>query len=118
MCRRDLSGDWGFVGILDAGRKENIMTYTVLDPTNEPIRMTFRPAPRPETLKGLTLGLIDNGKKNSDYLVKKIGTRLRALYGLGGEIHVRKPSPSHAISDDVAAELAGKADLVVAGIGD
>ena len=131
MCRRDLSGDRGSVGILDAGRadsvnvanattagKENIMTYTVLDPTNEPIRTTFKPAPRPETLKGLTLGLIDNGKKNSDYLVKKIGHRLRALYGLSGDIHVRKPSPSHAIPEDMAEELAGKVDLVVAGIGD
>lgn len=94
------------------------MTYTVLDPTNEPIRTTFEPAPRPEILKGLTLGLIDNGKKNSDYLVKKIGHRLRELYGLSGDIHVRKPSPSHAIPRDMAEELAGKVDLVVAGIGD
>ena len=94
------------------------MTCIVLDPTNAPIRTTFKPAPRPETLKGLTLGLIDNGKKNSDYLVKKIGERLRALYGLTGAIHVRKPSPSHAIPDDAATDLAGKVDLVVAGIGD
>jgi len=94
------------------------MTYTVLDPTNEPIRTTFKLAPRPETLKGLTLGLIDNGKKNSDYLVKKIGTRLRELYGLTEDIHVRKPSPSHAIPQDMAEELAGRVDLVVAGIGD
>ena len=94
------------------------MSCIVLDPTNGPIRTTFKPAPRPETLKGLTLGLVDNGKKNSDYLVKKIGARLRALYGLGGEIHVRKPSPSHAIPQDVAEELSGKVDLVVAGIGD
>ena len=118
MCRRDLSGDRGSVGIPGAGRKKNIMTYTVLDPTNEPIRTTFKPAPRPETLKGLTLGLIDNGKKNSDYLVKKIGHRLRELYGLSGDIHVRKPSPSHAIPQDMAEALAGKVDLVVAGIGD
>ncbi len=94
------------------------MTYTVLDPTNGPVRTTFKPAPRPESLKGLTLGLIDNGKKNSDYLVKKIGARLRELYGLGGEILVRKPSPSHAIPQDIAEDLAGKVDLVVAGIGD
>ena len=94
------------------------MTYTVLDPTNVPIRTTFKSAPRPETLKGLTLGLIDNGKKNSDYLVKKIGDRLRELYGLSGNIHVRKPSPSHAIPQDAALDLAGKVDLVVAGIGD
>ena len=94
------------------------MTYIVLDPTNEPVKTTFRKAPRPKTLKGLRLGLIDNGKKNSDYLVKKIGERLQALHGLGEEILVRKPSPSHAIPDDMAEALAGKVDLVVAGIGD
>ena len=94
------------------------MTFTVLDPTNEPVETTFEKAPRPESLKGLRLGLIDNGKKNSDYLVKKIGHRLRELYGLSDDIHVRKPSPSHAIPQDMAEELAGKVDLVVAGIGD
>ena len=113
-----MSGDRGSVGIPGAGRKEDIMTYTVLDPTNGPIGSTFEPAPRPETLKGLTLGLIDNGKKNSDYLVKKIEHRLRERYGLGGGIHVRKPSPSHAIPQDMAEDLAGKVDMVVAGIGD
>ncbi|MCP4578882.1 MAG: hypothetical protein GY846_21605 [Deltaproteobacteria bacterium] len=94
------------------------MTYIVLDPTNEPVKTTFTKAPRPETLKGLRLGLIDNGKKNSDYLVKKIGGRLRELYGLSGDVLVRKPSPSHAIPLDMAEALAGKVDLVVAGIGD
>ena len=94
------------------------MTFTVLDPTNEPVKTSFKKARRPEALKGLRLGLIDNGKKNSDYLVKKIAERLRALYGIGEEILVRKPSPSHAIPGDMAEELVGKVDLVVAGIGD
>jgi hypothetical protein len=94
------------------------MTYIVLDPTNEPVKTTFRKARRPETLEGLRLGLIDNGKKNSDYLVKKISDRLRALHGLSGDILVRKPSPSHAIPLDMAETLAEKVDLVVAGIGD
>mgnify|MGYP006971707778 CR=1 FL=1 len=94
------------------------MTITVLDPTNKPIETAFEMAPRPESLKGLTLGLIDNGKKNSDYLVKKIGDRLRELHGLEGGIHVRKPSPSHAIPEDAAKELAEKSNLVLAGIGD
>ena len=94
------------------------MGITVLDPTNEPIKTAFEMAPRPENLKGLTLGLIDNGKKNSDYLVKKIANRLEELYGLKGGIKVKKPSPSHAVPEDAARELAEKSDLVLAGIGD
>ena len=57
-------------------------------------------------------------RRNSDYLVKKFGHRLQDLYGISGDIHVRKPSPSHAIPEDMAEDLAGKVDLVVAGIGD
>lgn len=94
------------------------MTLTVLDPTNEPVKTSFQMAPRPESIRGLTLGLIDNSKKNSDYLVKRIGGRLRDLYELGEDIIVRKPSPSHAIPQDAAEELAERVDLVVAGIGD
>jgi hypothetical protein len=94
------------------------MTITVLDPTNEPVKTSFKMAWRPESLAGLTLGLIDNGKKNSDYLVKKISGRLRELYELGGDILVRKPSPSHAIPVDAAENLAERVDVAVAGIGD
>ena len=94
------------------------MTITVLDPTNEPVKTAFDMAPRPEGLEGLTLGLIDNGKKNSDYLVKKIAAMLNARYGVKIGRHVRKPSPSHGIAEDSAAELAREAHLVLAGIGD
>ena len=94
------------------------MTITVLAPTNQPVQTAFEMAPRPASLKGLTLGLIDNGKRNSDYVVKSVGRRLKEGYGLKGEIHVRKPSPSHAVPEDAARELAEKAQLIVAGIGD
>ncbi len=94
------------------------MPITVLDPTNEPIKAAFDMAPRPEGLKNLTLGFIDNGKKNSDYLVKKIGTLLKERHGVKTGRHVRKPSPSHGIAEDLATDLAKQADLVLAGIGD
>lgn len=94
------------------------MPTTVLDPTNEPIKATFDMAPRPEGLEGLTLGLIDNSKKNSDYLVKKIAEMLEERHGVLIGRCARKPSPSHGIREDAAAELAKEVDLVVAGIGD
>ena len=94
------------------------MPITVLDPTNEPIKAAFDMAPRPERLRNLTLGLIDNSKKNSDYLVKKIGALLKERHGLKTGRHVRKPSPSHGIAGDQAADLARHVDLVLAGIGD
>lgn len=94
------------------------MAITVLDPTNEPIKTTFDMAPRPNRLEGLTLGLIDNSKKNSDYLVEKIAAMLKERHGMKNGRCVRKPSPSHGIPQEAAADLAEQVDLVVAGIGD
>ena len=94
------------------------MTITVLDPTSAPVKTAFSMAPRPETLTGLTLGLIDNGKRNSDYMLKEIGRRLKDLHGFKDEIQLKKPSPSHAVTEDAARDLAEKVQLVLAGIGD
>jgi hypothetical protein len=94
------------------------MPYIVLDPTDEPVRTTFTLAPRPERLAGLTVGIIDNGKKNSDYLLRGILRGLQAGQAPAGSVEVRKPSVSHGIPPLLAEELAGKCQVVIAGIGD
>jgi hypothetical protein len=94
------------------------MGYIVLDPTDEPVKTSFTLAPRPDKLKGKTLGVIDNGKKNSDYLLKGILEKLRAREELAGHFYVRKPSVSHGIPADQAGILAGQCQVVIAGIGD
>jgi hypothetical protein len=94
------------------------MSYIVLDPTEDPIKTSFTLAPRPETLTGLTVGIIDNGKKNSDYLLQGILKGLQTGTGLAGSVQVRKPSVSHGIPQELARELAGKCQVIIAGIGD
>ncbi|MCU0579269.1 MAG: hypothetical protein MUF69_06950 [Desulfobacterota bacterium] len=94
------------------------MSYIVLDPTDEPLKTGFTLAPRPEKLAGLTVGLIDNGKKNSDYLLRGILKGLQAGVSLAGSVEVRKPSASHGIPPLLAEELAGRCQVVMAGIGD
>jgi hypothetical protein len=94
------------------------MSYIVLDPTDEPLKTSFTLAPRPEKLKGVTLGVIDNGKKNSDYLLKGILERLQAKEELAGHFTIRKPSVSHGIPADQAEILAEQCQVVIAGIGD
>jgi hypothetical protein len=94
------------------------MAYFVLDPTDEPEKTSFSLAPRPARLDGLNVGVIDNGKKNSDYLLKGILKRLEQAAPLAGQVYVRKPSVSHGIPLETAQELAGKCRVVIAGIGD
>jgi hypothetical protein len=94
------------------------MPYIVLDPTDEPVKTSFTLAPRSKKLKGMTLGVIDNGKKNSDYLLKGILEKLQVKEDLAGHRYVRKPSVSHGIPADQANMLAGQCQVVIAGIGD
>jgi len=51
-------------------------------------------------------------------MLKEIGRRLKDLHGFNDEIHLKKPSPSHAVPEDAARDLAGRVHLVLAGIGD
>jgi hypothetical protein len=94
------------------------MPYIVLDPTDEPVKTSFTLAPRPGKLDGLTLGIIDNGKKNSDYLLQGILKGLQAGAPLAGSVQIRKPSVSHGLPLELARELAGKCQVIIAGVGD
>jgi hypothetical protein len=94
------------------------MAYIVLEPIDQPVQTTFTLAPRPASLSGLTVGLIDNGKRNSDYVLKKITARIQERYPDISLEYVRKPSASHGIPEEMARDLAAKAQAVIAGIGD
>ena len=94
------------------------MAYAVLEPIDHPVETSFQLAPRPASLKGLTIGFIDNGKRNSDYVLKRIMSRIQERYPKISLEYVKKSSASHAISDLTAKELGAKVQAVIAGIGD
>ncbi len=53
----------------------------ILDPTVEPRQQPLTYVPRPDSLKGKRIGLVENTKFNSDRLLEKIGGVLKAEYG-------------------------------------
>jgi hypothetical protein len=53
----------------------------ILDPTVEPRKQPLTYVPRPDSLKGKRIGLVENTKFNSDRLVLKIGEILKTEYG-------------------------------------
>ena len=105
------------------------MPRTVFDPTVPPQQpaseddrtsppLSFSYAPRPRSLDGLRLGLIENTKFNSDVLLLKIAQHLRGRYG-ATMVHLdRKKSSGHSVSDEALAYFRRHADLVLAGVGD
>ena len=91
---------------------------TLFDPTTAPKERPFHYAPRPDSLKGKKVGLVDNTKFNSDKLLQKIGEVLKQQYGVDGTIIRRKKSPSSYVHEEILNELSKECHAVVAGIGD
>jgi len=90
----------------------------LFDPTSKPVERAVDIAPRPASLAGLRLGLVDNTKFNSDTLLNKLAARLALRHGMRVTLTSRKRSPSHEIDEGAVKTLRAQADLVVSGIGD
>jgi hypothetical protein len=90
----------------------------LLDPTLEVAPQSVTYAPRPLSLRGKRIGLVENTKINSDRLLQKIGDILKAEYGVT-ETHMwRKQNSSVPAHDQIITELRATCDAMVAGIGD
>lgn len=94
------------------------MSITVYNPTSDPIPAETLMAPRPASLQGKVLGIIDNGKRNSDTVLQYIGQQLKERYGIKETITIKKHSFSHAIRENEADTLKKQCDIVISGVGD
>ena len=94
------------------------MSLEIFDPTVSPVQETISYAPRPKSLKGLKLGLVENTKHNSDVLLLKIADRLKMEFGIDMVALHRKKSASDYVTDETITDLKQKADFAIAGIGD
>ncbi len=73
-------------------------------------------APRPRTLAGLRLGLLDNGKPNAREALAAIGAALSAEHAMVATA-VTKPVSSRACPDELLERLKD-ADVALVGVGD
>ena len=69
-------------------------------------------------LRGRTVGVIDNSKKNFDQLAEAMATVLKRDYGAADVLIRRKRMPSLPAPDEVIAEMTEQCDLVITGSGD
>lgn len=75
-------------------------------------------SPRPVSLKGLTIGLLDNTKPNSTMLLEHIAEQLRAHYGAGESRLYTKDYFGTPVSDELLQTIVGECDIVVTAVGD
>ena len=90
----------------------------ILDPTVEPRQQPLTYVPRPDSLNGKRIGLVENTKFNSDRLLLKIGEVLKREYGAAETRMWRKHNSSVPAHEEIIDEAKRGVDVVVAGIGD
>jgi hypothetical protein len=69
-------------------------------------------------LRGLTVGLLSNTKKNAEQFLDAVGSLLCGSYDAAGVVRRRKPSIANPAPPEMRAELVESCDVVVVGVGD
>ena len=91
--------------------------FDIVDPTIETAREPIAYAPRPRSLKGLRIGLIENTKKNAEAVLRRVAEKLETVHGMKVEVLVHKPQRA-PLDEEQIAQLRGRADFAIAGVGD
>ena len=93
-------------------------TIEVLDPTVLPQKESTLLADRPETLNGSIIGLLANGKRNSEELLEHVYEILNKEHNLGVMIADNKGNASRPCPPELLQDMADKCDIVITASGD
>ena len=92
------------------------MTTTVLDPTGELKPATRERVARPESLAGLTVGLLDISKPRGNVFLDRIEER---LVGVGADVRrYMKPTFTKPAPVDLRHEIATECQVVIEALAD
>ena len=95
------------------------MREPLLDPTGDSARETNTTlTPRPVSLRGLTVGLLENTKPNAVPLLRAVGRELTDRYGVREARMFRKGYFGTPVEESVVQQMLHNCDFAVAGIGD
>ncbi len=92
------------------------MSTTVLDPTDETAPSARERTTRPESLAGLTVGLLDISKPRGDVFLDEVESR---LISLGATVRrFTKPTFAKPAPTDLRHEIATSCDAVIEALAD
>jgi hypothetical protein len=95
------------------------MRERLLDPTGDSERATNTAlAPRPQSLQGLTVGLLDNAKPNGAVILRAVGRELQERYGVREIRMFQKGYFGTPVEESVVQQMLHNCDFAVAAIGD
>ena len=90
----------------------------MFDPTTQVKVQAISFAPRPESLGGVRIGLVENTKFNSDKLLLKIAAIMENEHGAKSHIIRSKRNASVPVHQEIIDEFVANCGVVIAGIGD
>jgi hypothetical protein len=93
-------------------------TWEVFDPTTEAKEQAIAFVPRPDSLRNLRVGLVENTKFNSDRLLLKIAAILEQEYGTQSHVIRSKRNSGVPAHEEILKEFTTNCDVVIAGVGD
>lgn len=91
---------------------------TTLDPTVAPLPSDGVVADRPTTLDGLTVGLLANGKLNSEEMLTALHDALADRFEFGGVVERNKLNASRPCPSEIIDEMVDLCDVVITSSGD
>ena len=94
------------------------MSLQIYDPTVGASGRSVQFVPRPKSLAGLRIGLVDNTKHNSDQLLLRIAGLLESQHGAKAHLIRKKKSAGAAPHAEIVEEYKANCDVIVAGVGD
>jgi hypothetical protein len=96
------------------------MRELLLDPTGagDLGTNTSLAQPRPQSLAGLTVGLLENTKPNATVLLDAVGRELKDKYGVREVRMFRKGYFGTPVEESVVQQMLHNCDFAVAAIGD
>ncbi len=91
----------------------------VLDPTGDDERTTdLTLAPRLRGLRGLTVGLLDNGKPNATLLLTEVARQLQQRHDIRTWVTYTKGYFGTPVEQSQIQQILENCDFAVAGLGD
>ncbi len=93
-------------------------TTVLLHPAAEGSAETHGLARRLPTLEGMTVGLVDNHKKNADVFLEELARILQDDYGVSQIVTYRKASQSMPTPPEALDDLARRCDATIHAVAD
>lgn len=96
------------------------MLEPLIDPTGDGDRgtNTSLAQPRPQSLAGLTVGLLENAKPNATVLLEAVARELKDKYGVREVRMFAKGYFGTPVEESVVQQMLHNCDFAVAAIGD